>query len=254
MRVRDAAVSLAYPADCRICGESMENWDDGVCCGRCWTDPLITRLFEPERCCRKCGAPLARRAITHPAIPETLRSQQVSDCGYCATMPFHAARAVGEYCGALEASILFLKRYPHLCLRLRRLLLSAFQTSARELEGDLIIPVPLHRTRQKERGFNQAEVVSSLLAREFAIPLRTDILSRTRATTRHRFGMDAYDRSKSVDGAFEVAGAESISGARVILVDDLLTTGSTICTASSNLLNAGAKAVSIFTIGMVLLH
>jgi len=169
-------------------------------------------------------------------------------------MPLDAARAVGEYGGAIEASIIFLKQHPYLCKRLRRLLVDAYQRFRPDLASDLIIPIPLHRLREKERGFNQADVIARVLASELAIPVGKNILSRVRATARHRLGMDAHDRSRSVEGAFEIAKAGALLGARVLLVDDLFTTGSTICAAALCLREAGAEAVSALTIGRVLLH
>ncbi len=116
-KTRDGLLSLAYPQQCRLCGNPVESWDDGVVCRECWEDPSITSLFLDRAACRKCGAPFETPsdAPAHESSNERL-------CGGCAHLPFSFARACGAYAGALEASILFLKSEPHICPRLRRIL------------------------------------------------------------------------------------------------------------------------------------
>ncbi len=103
--VRDGLLGLAYPEDCRVCGDPVESWDDGVACSRCWDDPAVTRLFA-GRLCGKCGTPVQGAEADSPA---SLTNEPDRVCGLCSGLPFTAARACGLYSGALEASILFLK-------------------------------------------------------------------------------------------------------------------------------------------------
>lgn len=239
--LRDGLLSTLYPTDCFLCGGSVDSWDDGVVCSECWEDRSTTQLFLGEAVCAKCGAPVR---------PPARRSER--SCGSCRSVPFHRARACGPYTGALEASIIFLKSNPHLCPRLRDILTRAISESRDALASDLIIPVPLHGKRLKERGFNQASVIARAASRTLGLPIDTSSLARVKHTERHRAGMDAVDRARSVRKAFSVTRAEFVAGQDILLVDDLYTTGSTICAAAEALIDAGASKVNVLTLARVL--
>lgn len=225
----------------------MESWDDGVACAECWDDPNVTQLLNGSLCA-KCGVQLSRTMF------DTQRSARDGDtrlCGTCASLPFSSARACGLYSGALEASVLFLKVTPHICPRLRAIICRTLSDHRRALGGEVVMPVPLHRLRERQRGFNQAAIIARLISREFDICMDNRSLLRTKPTERHRAGMDAVDRAQSVERAFEVARPRLIDGASVLLVDDVHTTGSTICAATHSLLEAGARQVTVLTIARV---
>ena len=245
--VRDGLLGLAFPEDCRVCGESVESWDDGVACSRCWNDPSITRLLV-HSLCDKCGAPMASGVSRRTAgsMKEDNRF-----CGQCTAQAFTKARACGLYSGTLEASILFLKSSPHVCPRLRRLLCATFGANRSVIDCEIVVPVPLHRAREKQRGFNQAVIIAEVIASNFDLTLDKHSLERIKPTERHRAGMDAADRAKSVELAFKVATSHSLNGASVLLVDDVMTTGSTVSAASRALLDAGALRVNVLTIARV---
>lgn len=237
-RMRDGLIASAYPEQCRVCGGEVESYDDGVACEGCWLDPAVTKMMcRPA--CHKCGMPIYGE-------PSGLRL-----CGTCAEFPFSAARCCGAYCGALEASILFLKSHPHVCRRLRGMISRTFSDHMAALASDLIIPVPLHCKRKRERGFNQAKIIAKVIARDFQIRLDDRSLVRARATERHRVGLDAVDRKKSVERAFSVSRPALVEGRSVLLVDDLFTTGSTISAASNALLESGASRVNVLTVARV---
>jgi ComF family protein len=113
------------------------------------------------------------------------------------------------------------------------------------------MPIPLHRFRQKQRGFNQAAIVARLISREFGLRLDDRSVMRIKPTERHRAGMDANDRSQSVERAFVVTRRSLIEGASVLLVDDVYTTGSTISAATKSLIDAGVQQVKVLTIARV---
>lgn len=244
---RDGLLGLAYPEECRVCGDAVESWDDGVACSECWDDPALTRILTGAVCAR-CGAPL-----THAATAGEFPAQQTETrvCGACPAAPFAAARACGIYSGALEASILSLKITPHICPRLRAAIHKTFSDHRPALEADVVVPVPLHRLRERQRGFNQASIIARPVARRFGLRLDERVLTRTKPTERHRAGMDASDRAHSVERAFEVARPALIEGASVLLVDDVYTTGSTIRAASQALIDAGARRVNVLTVARV---
>jgi ComF family protein len=240
--LRDGLMALGYPATCYVCGAMIDRYDDGVACADCWADKSITPLFR-EPLCLRCGLPL----------PGRLTDNQAAHCGRCSALPF-TARACGAYSGALEASIWFLKSQPHLCGRLRRLITATFNQQRAALAADIIVPVPLHRRRRRERGFNQAELIARVIARESRLPLAANLLIRAKPTERHRAGLDAKDRARSVKGAFQVPHSQAVAGLSVLLIDDLFTTGSTLSSAAESLLKAGASRISVMTIARVLPH
>lgn len=237
-KLRDGLVSLAYPEICRVCGGPVESWPDGCACARCWSDPLITCLFSNKPVCEKCGT--------------LLDDDQRRRCRNCDDARFAAARACGAYSGALEASILFLKSHPYICGRLRSIIAGSLSENRSLLQSDVVIAVPLAGPRKRERGFNQAMVIAKAICSETGMALDERSLVRVRNTERHRAGLDAVDRARSVERAFEVARPREVEGASVLLVDDLYTTGSTIGAAAVALLEAGAGRVSVFTLARVI--
>ena len=257
-RLRDGLVSIAYPASCHICSRPVESIEDGVVCSPCWNDETITKLLDRFAICVKCGAALS--SSTSPALIKDsgyeAGSERVSYgqcyCGACTAAPFTLARSCGVYGGALEASILFLKTHPHICARLGRILFQTVRRHREALTADVIIPVPLHRLRERIRGFNQAKIIARSVSEEVGLLVDDRTLIRTRHTERHRAGMDAIDRLRSVEGAFEVVRPRRIEGASVLLVDDLYTTGSTLMSAAGALLSAGACRASVLTIARVM--
>ena len=196
-------------------------------------------LSETDTLCWKCGA--FSRATVTPDKHQTIR------CGRCDGDMFTAARACGLYEGALRASILNLKREAHIASYLIRLM---FEVQRREplADADVIIPVPLHGTRERERGFNQAALLAGELAKLTRLPFDEHSLVRRVHTERHRAGMDAKARRKSVADTFAVRHPKQIDGRRVLLVDDVFTTGATVSACAAALEDAGAKEVYVLTI------
>ena len=245
--IRDGLVGLAYPEECRLCGCAVESWDDGVVCDRCWDDPALTRVLGGS-VCAKCGASVASTIgaaeCAAPTTPGRL-------CGLCSSTPYTSARACGVYSGAFEASVLSLKITPHICPRLRKIIYGTFNEHQNALRADVVMPVPLHHHREKQRGFNQAAIIARVVCRGSGLRLDERSLKRIKPTERHRAGMDGHDRAQSVERAFEVARPRLIDGASVLLVDDVYTTGSTICAAARALLDAGAQRVTVLTIARV---
>jgi ComF family protein len=143
--------------------------------------------------------------------------------------------------------VLALKTRDEIPARLARLLASA-QRRAPLDNASLIVPVPLHTSRQRERGFNQAAVVGQALARLNGLPLDTSSLARAVHTERHRARMDAHSRRESVENAFEVRRPRLIQGENVLLVDDVFTTGATVSACARALKEAGAIEVFVLTL------
>ncbi|MBV9929170.1 MAG: ComF family protein [Acidobacteria bacterium] len=236
-RLFDAALALVYPQACAACGvRGVERRADWPACAECWD---ATRLFEGgETLCWKCGAPAGGE------VPEEVKPNV--RCRRCEPEAFKAARACGLYEGALRASVLGLKREPFIPPRLSRMLREAARRAPLD-EATLVVPVPLHRRRERERGFNQAALLASSLAKNVGLPFDAWSLTRLAHSERHRAGMDALARRESVEGAFGVDRPRLVGGQNVLLVDDVFTTGATADACARALLDAGARAVFVLT-------
>lgn len=234
--VYDAALSLVYPQRCAVCGGSVESHHDGVACSACWA---VTHIFaEGDRLCWKCGA--FSMATVTPTGRQKIR------CGQCDAENFSAARACGLYEGALRASVLALKRDPHVDRRLSETMRRALDDAPLK-DIDVVVPVPLHASRERQRGFNQATVLARELARATGLPIDEHSLVRRVHTERHRAGLDARERRKSVAGVFEVR-QKLVAGQRVLLIDDVFTTGATVSECAAVLKSAGATDVCVLTV------
>ena len=139
------------------------------------------------------------------------------------------------------------RRQMHLRHRLARLLSEGFRDPRlAPAPPDLIVPVPLHPTRRREREFNQAEVLARLAGDRLGLPV-SDCLRRRRYTsTQTNFHRE--ERFENLAGAFELCRVASVDGRRVALVDDVLTTGSTADACAGALREAGAAAVVVITV------
>jgi len=168
-------------------------------------------------------------------------------CRRCETEAFTAARACGLYEGALRAAVLVLKREPFVSSRLARLLAEAREREPHDA-ATLVVPVPLHAERERERGFNQAAVLGRVLAERSGLPVDEWSLVRVAGSERHRAGMDARGRRASVEEAFAVARPRLVRGERVLLIDDVFTTGATVSACADALRAAGAHEVYVLTV------
>jgi len=240
--LRDAILTMLYPNACRVCGAIVESWRNGVACDECWEEGerKIERARALNDFCFKCGMPL-------PALPSYLFTNE-RRCGRCDDLAFGLARACGIYEGALRESVLWLKLRPQIPARLRELLLAAFARLNEMQTIDSILPVPLHPERLAERNFNQAEIIARELATITGLQTDTASLARVRRTEKHRAGMAARERARSLAKAFKVRAPRLIENKSVLLVDDVMTTGSTADVISRTLLDGGARAVSVLTL------
>lgn len=238
----DSTLALLYPQACAVCGASVEARADGVACDRCWR---ATRIFSgSETLCWKCGA------TTRGSVPEEKRA--LVRCRRCDEAAFDAARACGVYEKALRASVLSLKREPYVAPRLAGLLCAA-QRLAPLKDATLIIPVPLHPERERERGFNQAVLLGRALSKLSGLALDEWSLVRATHTERHRAGMDARSRRESVEEAFEVERPRLVKDESILLVDDVFTTGATVSSCAKALKLSGAREVFVLTVARPLM-
>ena len=242
-RLWRAALDLLYPARCAACDVELDRPND-IFCG-----PCALTLTPIDSGCPRCARPLPTR------------SERPPPCLGCLQRPprFDAAAAGFEFGGALAEAIRRLKwqRMPELAPSLGVLLYEALQRAPADFAAiDLIAPVPLHRRRLRAREFNQAGELAAALreaARAREVPLGRVALD-ARALERMRdtppqTGLDSGQRRRNVLGAFRARIPERVRGRRVLLVDDVLTTGATADACASALKQAGAATVLVLTLG-----
>jgi competence protein ComFC len=237
-RLYDALLTVAYPQACRVCGGSVEQRKFGVACEICWK---ATRVFTgAEVICWKCGALLVEEGIFADER-EDIR------CHRCDSDSFAVARALGLYEKALRESVLLLKRKPHVSGVVGELLVRAAKGEPLNT-ATRIMPVPLHKDRAKERGFNQASVIAKALAKHLRLPLDETSLTRIRSSEKYRAGLDAKGRQDTVANAFLVRYPRLVENESILLVDDVFTTGATVNACAAALVKAKARAVFVLTI------
>jgi len=231
----DAAVATLYPSACRVCGDAIESWRDGVACSACW------REIEQEVAghCAKCWAPLPSGSSAEGGPGR---------CGRCDHFAFDVVRSCGPYRGAMREAVLRLKTAPHVPPRLRGALRQAFASLPDSDLIESIIPTPLHPKRLAERGFNQAEAIASELAALTGLRVDSAAVIRVKKTERHRVGMGARERARSLEKAFRVRAPRLVEGRVALLVDDVMTTGSTADEMARALLDGGARGVNVLTL------
>lgn len=230
-------IDLVFPPICPVCGRRLDRHGRDPLCLPCWE--AFPRLRPPV--CARCGRPL-------PGLGPG------EACEACrrAPPPFAYARAVAAYRDGMREAIHQLKFGGRVALA-RPLgdLLAEGAGLDLSVEGiDGVVPVPLHARRQAERGFNQAELLARRLARRWRRPFLPRLLVRTR-WTRPQTELDEAERRRNVRGAFRVLDPEAVAGRHLLLVDDVLTTGSTVAEASRALLAAGARVVGVLVLARV---
>ncbi len=215
------------PPRCLLCGQRSDSSLD-LCTG-CAGDLARNRL-----CCPRCALPLQTPA---PLCGECLKREP----------PFTATSAPFVYVQPLDQLTMRLKFGRSLAAG--RVLSQLWIEALRELpppRPDLLIPVPLHASRLRERGYNQALELARPLAQALAIPLRHDVLSRTRATPAQA-NLDAKARRRNLKGAFSIAETVALP-AHVVVVDDVMTTGATLRECARTLLRAGVARVDVWAL------
>ena len=220
-----------FPPACPLCGHTLSSKDTDVLCTEC----LAGFKALPDAHCPTC------------ALPFSGGSNSSHLCGRCTVhQPAYVkVYAVGLYEQSLRQAIHQFKFSRKVGLD-RSLGVLLDEVVASDLTLDLVVPVPLYRKRLQQRSYNQA----LLLAREFArirkLSVPTDLLLKVRDTEPQQ-GLSAKQRGQNLQGVFNLQG--SVSGATVLLVDDVLTTGATVEACSQVLLAGGAKAVYVAVIG-----
>jgi ComF family protein len=172
-------------------------------------------------------------------------------CGKCLLqMPsYSGARSFGYYTNELSRLVQGLKFHGrrNLAGLLAPVLASVFFEYWNPEEFDWIIPIPLHPSRKRERGYNQSELLARALAAHIAIPCNGRLLIRTRSTL-PQVGLSDSQRSENVQNAFRCTDFPKVHKKRVLLIDDVMTTGATAASAAQALIEGGCFRVSVLTV------
>jgi ComF family protein len=230
-------LALIYPPTCAGCGAATA--DPGALCPACWSG---LRLIE-EPVCQRYGTPFALDLGVGPLLsPRAIADPPV----------FGRARAVALYDGVARRLVHRLKYEDRLDLAGVMARMMAARGKALVDAAECIVPVPLHRGRLWRRRFNQAALLAQAIASASSRPFAPMALARIRATP-SQVGLSRAARAENVGGAFRVPPAEAhrIRGRRILLVDDVTTTGATGNAAARALLRGGAVSVDFLTFALV---
>jgi ComF family protein len=229
-------LDLLLPAECPSCDEPVEA--PGQLCPACFR----RTSFVTEPCCDKCGLPFAHAG----------QGGEGRVCRRCQAYPppWGRARAALSYDEQTRRLVLPFKYADRTDLASVLAPMMARAGAALLREADLLVPVPLHRRRLLARGYNQAALLASALARASGLAVALDALRRVRATV-PLGGLEA--RSRTVEGAFAVhpRRAALLVERRVLLIDDVLTSGATCSACVEVLLEAGAAGVDVLVAARV---
>lgn len=228
-------LNWVYPAHCYHCQRPLNPAGNPLLCGDCrrWLDRQ--RITPPL--CGTCGLPLSGR-------------DGMTECVNCRMLRprYRLARSIFTYSGPAE-SIVHSFKYEGNYFLGPRLLKRAINRDwfPADLGGyDSVVPVPLHSRRRRDRGFNQAAMLGRVISRDRQLILLRDALRRERNTPKQA-SLSRSKRRENVKRAF-IQGRQEVKGQKVLLVDDVMTTGATAGECARTLSRGGAEVVDVFTL------
>jgi ComF family protein len=237
--LKDDLLDFVYPQACAICRNPLKREETDVC-EECWKALALL----PSSYCPYCRTSLENQdEIANHQCPNLTGSEE---------RRILAVRSLGTFDDHYQKLVHRVKyeKKIHLGRRLAQRLGESTSEDKCFAGCDMVIPVPLHRARQRERGFNQSEVLAEGISRVMGVSLTKDVLTRKRNTKDQTY-LNARQRAENVKGAFVVTQPEKTDGKRVILVDDVMTTGATLNECARVLQEAGAAGVFAATLAAV---
>jgi len=239
LQLKDDLLDFIYPQSCPICKKSLSQEEKEVC-KNCWKNLVIL----PHSFCPYC--------MLFFEEDDSIFKHSCDSLSRPSDRRILAVRSLGtfdDYYKTLIHRIKYNKKIP----LGKRLAISLGEETAKErefLSCDLVIPVPLYRARKRERGFNQSEILAGGITRALNIAISGNILKRTK-NTKDQTNLNAQQRRENVRNAFVVTQPNMVIGKKVILVDDVMTTGATLNECARVLLDIGAKGVFAATLAVV---
>jgi len=233
----DSIVDFFFPPICFICGKVLQDNKNLLICKSC-----IEQLpFIKEPFCSMCGMPFFGDTMSHI-------------CGRCQKEPFHfdRARSIFVFEREIKKAIYCLKynSRPLISSTLGILFTQYAQNLISKDDYDVVVPVPLHKSRLRQRGFNQSIFLAKRLAK--SLNIEVDLLRLKRIKdTKPQTQLSERERKINVKGAFLCIDKEYFNNKRVLLVDDVFTTGATVNECARILKSSGAKTVDVLTLARV---
>lgn len=222
------------PSQCPCCDKGLEEEEKGIC-QVCLSK--IKRIEPPF--CSICGVPFVSQEVeNHSCGPCTLQKRN-----------FTMARALGYYEGSLRLAIHLWKYERRLSLTpfFGELMAEGFFRYWEPYSIDLLLPVPLHPKRLRERGFNQSLLLAKALSHRTGIPFQKRLI-RKRNPTPPLMELSRVERERTIRGSFYVMNKENLKGKKILLIDDVYTTGATVNECARVLRFAGAARVDVLTL------
>ncbi len=230
----ETAITFLYPAQCRVCEKQLGLESLPYVCDACWND---IHFIEPSWC-EMCG------------IPNT-----EGRCDACAITPppYGKLRTIAYYEAALQQAIHLFKfeKRTSLAKPLAQLTMEHIADDCNIVEYDFILPIPIHKKRLRERGFNQATLLANEIAKTTGIQVVTDALVRYRNTS-PQSSLDRDARQTNIIGVFELQQEEVVRNKRILVLDDVYTTGATVREAVKILWNADPIEIDVLTLARAL--
>lgn len=236
MKIFNRLLDYLLPTACQYCNNPVGDSGIPFFCSTCWSDFAV--MSGPL--CPRCGRPFES--------PETLARSPDHTCLACRLNPpiFDQALSIGYFEGPLREAVHQFKYRP--CRSLAKPLAHWAAANMQPVRNmDVLVPVPLHRTRLRERGFNQALLLAHSLGKAFNIDVCFDNLKRMRPT-KPQVELAGDERIKNVAGAFGLARPEAVKDKAVLLIDDVFTTGATMNECARVLKRAGCIRVAALAI------
>jgi competence protein ComFC len=231
----NVGLGFLYPEACQLCREQRATARDGFVCRRCW---MQVRFIRPPFC-ERCGLPYPGD-LTAPF-----------ECANCREMELHfsSARSAVVARGIVREAIHRYKYQRALWFEpfLADLLIREARPVLHEQQWDFIVPVPLYPVKQREREFNQAERLARHLSAATGIPLEQKLLRRVLPTATQTL-LTREQRAANMRRAFAADGHARLDGERIVIVDDVFTTGATTSACAKALRAAGAGDVCVWTV------
>jgi ComF family protein len=234
-KILTGIADLIFPPRCIACNGLLERHDSPPFCPSC----LAGIRFIGSPLCPRCGDPFPVAEGADHLCGECLKEER----------PYAVARSVGRYEGTLLTVTHHFKYRERTGIgKVLGGIMADFTAGIWDMKVfDRIVPVPLHRKRLRKRGFNQSVILAREISKRFDIPLDFASLCRE-VFTPPQVGLNRKARATNVHGAFAVRRPERIAGRRILLVDDVYTTGSTLSECARVLIRAGAEAVAVLTL------
>jgi len=231
----NAGLGLLYPEVCQLCEKECAQIRDGLVCGKCWSQ---VRFIRPPFC-NRCGLPFQGDLTT------------TFECSNCREMELYFSSARSAVVAkSVTLEVIHRFKYSHALWFEPFLADLLVREAAPELQPDnwdFIVPVPLHPLKLREREFNQAERLARHLSRATKIPLKAKILRRI-SPTLTQTKLKREQRAVNMKNAFAVRPGVTLAGQRLVIVDDVFTTGATTNACAQALREAGAGDVCVWTV------